>query len=197
VPYRWRAVAAPPAVMDWLLYKGVLITRHTLAGVPVAVLNTHLNANYSGDWSEANRYVRAEREQLRELAELVAAEPRDTLVVVLGDFNIPRGSWLYQEFMEASGLTDPLAGDTRSTYRVHSGIPERYALPIDFALVRPVDLPGFTTQSDLCFTERVPLIGGRQDFLSDHYAVELRIGWDSVESTGEAPAGHGLRSPVM
>ena len=50
-----------------------MATRFVQAGVPIVVLNTHLNANYSGDWRPTNRYTHNEREQLRQLAEIVAA----------------------------------------------------------------------------------------------------------------------------
>jgi endonuclease/exonuclease/phosphatase family metal-dependent hydrolase len=175
--YNAREIPYLPAVMDWVLHKGVLHARTTLDGVPIVVLNTHLNANYSGDWRPASRYARAEHNQLRQLAELVLAQPPEALVVVAGDFNIPRGSWLYDEFLAASGMIDPLAGDTRPTYRTPPGVPARYALPIDFALVRHPRLPGLLIRSDICFTETLPFVGGRQGYLSDHYGVELRVSW--------------------
>jgi endonuclease/exonuclease/phosphatase family metal-dependent hydrolase len=176
--YSDRQIPYPPAVMDWMLHKGVLETRLTVAGVPVIVLNTHLNANYSGDWRAESRYARAEQAQLQQLAGIIAAQPRDALVIVTGDFNIPRASWLYEEFLAASGMIDPLAGDTRATYRVAPGVPARYALPIDFAFVRAPRLPGLRVQSDLCFGEKMQLAGSRRvGFLSDHLGVELRIEW--------------------
>lgn len=176
--YRDREIAHPPSIMDWMLHKGVLATRLTAAGTPIVVLNTHLNANYSGDWRAENRYARGELAQLRELAEIVATQPPEALVIAAGDFNIPRGSWLYDEFLAASGMFDPLAGDTRPTYRTMPGVPARYALPIDFALVRAPKLPGLQVRGDLCFGERAPLAGRRAGYLSDHLGVELRLAWD-------------------
>jgi endonuclease/exonuclease/phosphatase family metal-dependent hydrolase len=178
VLYRSRAISHPPALMDWMLHKGVLQTQVTLGGVPIVVLNTHLNANYSGDWSETNRYTRNEREQLRQLAEIVAEQPADAVVITCGDFNFPRGSWLYQAFLAESGMFDPLAGDTRPTYRTPPGIPARYALPIDFAFVRAPALPGLEVRADLCFGDKVTFSGRRAGFLSDHLGIELAIAWD-------------------
>src|SRR5919109_3807615 len=111
--YRERGLWYTPAVADWLLHKGVLQTHLRHGDLPIVVLNTHLTANYTGDWRAGNRYARAERNQLRQLAEIVAAQPSEALVLVAGDFNIPRGSWLYDEFLASSGLIDPLAGDQR------------------------------------------------------------------------------------
>lgn len=177
VLYRDRDLAGAPAVMDWLLYKGVMLTRLRCGDLPVSVLNTHLNANYSGDWNRGNRYAEVERRQLLQLAELAAGEPAGALVVVAGDFNVPRGSWLYDEFLAASGLSDPLAGDERPTYRALPGIPARYMRPIDFAFVRAPDLPGLQITSDLRFHKPVAAMRGAEIFVSDHVGVELRVSW--------------------
>jgi endonuclease/exonuclease/phosphatase family metal-dependent hydrolase len=178
VLYRSREISHPPALMDWMLHKGVLATQVTLEGVPIVVLNTHLNANYSGDWSEANRYTRNEREQLRQLAEIVAEQPANALVITCGDFNFPRGSWLYQAFLAESGMIDPLAGDARPTYRTPPGVPARYALPIDFTFVRAPALPGLDMRADLCFGGKVEFSERRAGYLSDHLGIELAVEWD-------------------
>ncbi|HEU5101130.1 MAG TPA: endonuclease/exonuclease/phosphatase family protein [Roseiflexaceae bacterium] len=175
--YRGRRVPDPLALMDWMLHKGVLATKLEYASLPIVVLNTHLNANYLGDWSRRSRYVRGEAEQLRHLAEIVRCQPPEVLVVAAGDFNFPRRSWLYEEFLAESGMIDPLAGDTRPTVRAPLSFSERYSLPIDFAFVRAPTLPGLRIESELRFVEKI-VFGGRPRFLSDHMAVELQVRWD-------------------
>lgn len=176
--FRERGLWHTPAVADWILHKGVLLTALRHGHLPIVVLNTHLTANYSGDWSASNRYARAEWNQLQQLAEIVVVQPPDALVLVAGDFNIPRGSWLYHDFLALSGLADPLAGDMRPTYRALPGIPSRYAQPIDFALLRAPRLPGLRVHCDLRFERKMPLVGGRHGYLSDHYGIELQLTWD-------------------
>lgn len=173
-----------PALADWMLHKGVLRTSMAIGGLPVIVLNTHLSANYRGEWERDNQYIRTERAQLRQLAEIVRAQPAEALLIVAGDFNIPRGSSLYAEFLDASGLNDPLAGDTRPTIRLPPGLPARYALPIDFALVRAPDVPGLRVRGDICFQERLPLASGRMVYLSDHYGIALEITFEGSGSGG-------------
>jgi endonuclease/exonuclease/phosphatase family metal-dependent hydrolase len=177
--YRARDLWYTPAVADWLLHKGVLLSRLSVHGWPVIVLNTHLTANYSGDWSKINRYARNEWNQLQQLAEIVVAQPPEAIVLVAGDFNIPRGSWLYQSFLELSGLTDPLADDMQPTYRGRPGMPARYVQPIDFAFVRAPRLPTLRIHSALAFEKKVVFIDGRQGYLSDHLGVELNLSWQS------------------
>jgi endonuclease/exonuclease/phosphatase family metal-dependent hydrolase len=176
--FRDRGLWYTPAVADWILHKGVLRIRQTCDGLPVIVLNTHLTANYLGDWRGDNLFTRNERAQLRQLAELVRSESPDALVLVAGDFNIPRGSWLYKEFIAESGLLDPLAGDTRPTVRLPRGLPARYAAPIDFALLRAPTPLRLHVASDLLFREKI-LVGERRwAYLSDHCGLELRLTWE-------------------
>ncbi len=184
--YRERGLWYTPALADWVLHKGILYTRMQVEGVPVMILNTHLTANYSGNWARQNRYARHEWEQLQQLAELVRAQPPECLVVVAGDFNVPRGSWLADEFLSLSGLTDPLAGDTQPTFRPMPGLPARYAAAIDFVLVRAPQAVGLNPatntlrlESHLCFQEKYTLASGTQAHLSDHYGIALEVSWGS------------------
>jgi endonuclease/exonuclease/phosphatase family metal-dependent hydrolase len=187
--YRERSVVSPLALMDWALHKGVLLTELAIGGRPVVVLNTHLNANYLGNWGRGGRYAEIERRQLLELAAIVRAQPAEALVVAAGDFNIPRGSWLYDEFLAASGMDDPLAGDPRPTLRLPRGLPARLAMPIDFTMIRLPALPGLTVRSDLCLERRQPLPGGRAGYLSDHLGVELQLAWEALPERHPEPGG--------
>jgi endonuclease/exonuclease/phosphatase family metal-dependent hydrolase len=176
--YGTRMITSPPAVMDWALHKGVLLTRVSLANVPIIVLNTHLSANYNANWSPKNRYAVVEQLPLQQLAEIVREQPPQAIVIAAGDFNIPRGSWLYEEFLAASGMIDPLAGDARPTQRMPPGVPGRFAMPIDFALLRLPSLPGLSIQSAHRFDQQLPIQGARPGYLSDHVGIELRIAWE-------------------
>jgi endonuclease/exonuclease/phosphatase family metal-dependent hydrolase len=176
--YRERGQWYTFAVADWILHKGVLATHMMFHGQPVVVFNTHLTANYTGDWSRRNRYARHEQSQLQQLAELVNTQPQETLVVVAGDFNIPRGGWLYKEFIAATDLFDAMAYDKRATFRPPRGVPARYKTALDYVLVRAPRLPGLEIESNLCFEEKVQLSSRRQGYLSDHFGIQIEIRWE-------------------
>ena len=97
------------------------------------------------------------------------------IVIVVGDFNSPRGGGLYHDFLAQSGLTDLLAGDTRPTLRLPIGAPSRFALPIDYVLVRRPEEHLFQIDCDLCFSEKYWINNRRQGYLSDHQGIELHI----------------------
>jgi len=162
-----------PTAMDRFLRKGMLISTFHWGNVPVVVINTHILANYSGDWARQGVYARMQEKQLRQLADTVAAQPSDTLVAVVGDFNLPRGSQLYHNFLQQTGLTDALAGDQRPTHRPPLGVPAHYSLPIDFVFTRIPSTLSLQITGDLRFSNKLDLTDRHQDYLSDHNAIEV------------------------
>jgi endonuclease/exonuclease/phosphatase family metal-dependent hydrolase len=172
VVYRVRTARRRPRV-DWFLRKGLLITRCEIAGHPVTVVNTHLLANSDGDWSEANRYSAALRAELLQLAQELQALDPDVPVLVAGDFNVPSGSWLFDDFLATTSLRDVMAGDTRPTYRP---TPRLRTVPaIDHVLVRASPYHRVVAEAKLVFEEAVLLPDNRRVHLSDHYGIESRI----------------------
>lgn len=182
--YRERGLWYTPALADWILHKGLLVTRYRLYGQPIVVINTHLTANYMGNWGRGNAYAEHEHRQLMQLAEVVCAQSLDAIVIVAGDFNVPRGTWLYESFLQQTRLTDPLEGSHEPTLRKRTGIPDRYFGAIDYVLFRSPPLPGCRFESRRRFQEPVELSNGRDDHLSDHIGIEFRMSW---QPAGAAP----------
>jgi endonuclease/exonuclease/phosphatase family metal-dependent hydrolase len=147
----------------------------------VVVINTHLAANYAANWSYTNVYAKVERAQLRELAAMLQEVPADTLVIVAGDFNVPRGSWLYNELRRAAKLLDPLAAFHEPTYRPMPGMPARAAQALDHILVRVPPTLSATFDAALCFEDPVVLQHGKTGYVSDHLGVRLRIKWQPAQ----------------
>lgn len=174
-PYEERGLWYTPMLLDRLFFKGMLITKLTWANNPIVIINTHLLANFAGDWERHGMYARSEEKQLRQLAETVKSQPDDSIVIVVGDFNIPRGGGLYEDFLAHSELTDLLAGDTRPTLRLPLGAHSGFSLPIDYVLVRMPEKESLTIHCDLCFSGKYKINNRHQGYLSDHHGVEVRI----------------------
>lgn len=178
-PFRERGRTASLHATERYQGKGVLSTSLTIEGQPIVVLNTHLAANYRARWSYTDPYTKVERAQLHEIAEMLRSIPADTLVLVAGDFNVPRGSWLYDEFVGMSGLLDPLCTSTEPTYRPMPGMPARAAQALDHILVRAPAGLSFQTEAELCFRDPVWLAHGMSGYLSDHLGVRLTLRWQA------------------
>ncbi len=170
-----------PTITDRMLYKGMLVSKLTHGNMPITLINTHLAANYSGNWGRDNRYAKLEAAQLAQLARVVNAQPPEQMVIVVGDFNIPRYSWLYHEFLEQSALHDPLGETKLPTYRPNSLVPAAFAsllsIAIDHALVRVPPGTEARYESLVILQDKVKLVDGRHAHLSDHYGIHLRIEW--------------------
>lgn len=180
IPYRAQGPWWSP---ERYLHKGMLVVQLRHSGRMVVVINTHLNLNPYGTWHTPNQVAHIALEQLRQLAEVVQCQPAEALVVVCGDFNFPRGCFLYEELIARSGLLDPLADDRRPTWRPPLDVRflRRYAVPFDFMLLRhPPHWPGLRTEVDFCFDSKVPFEGGRSGYLSDHVGLRLRLQWDEA-----------------
>jgi hypothetical protein len=91
----------------------------------------------------------------------------------MGDFNVPRDSWLFHEFVSATGLRDVLAGDSEPTYRPTPQLGDTKA--IDQVLMRAPAGQEAAADARPVFQEAVPLADGRPAFLSDHYGIAAEI----------------------
>jgi len=145
--------------------KGTLVTR-----LPFGyVVNTHPIANMDGDWSESNRFYGLHREQLASLADVVDALPGPA--VVCGDFNVPRESDLFRDFITKTHLIDAYAGTCPPTFHAEFLPPDRPSQCIDFIL-----LTGAVTveSADVMFAGKLQMSGGPA-FVSDHVGLRVRV----------------------
>ncbi len=164
-----------PGLADWMLHKGVLCAEIVQDGMPMVIINTHLVANYSNNWSSGNHYTRHQRAELVQLGHILKEIELHKLVFIAGDFNMPTDAQIYQEFLAATGLFDPLAEDPKPTYRPMSFLPDSYAQPLDHVLIRaPAGTP-VEVSAQIVFDQPVELVDGRKRFLSDHYGIEVEI----------------------
>ncbi len=178
VPYENRGRMLSAGFADWVLNKGVLVSQLELNGQTIVVMNTHLHANYRGQWHPENPTSRIQLDQVLHLAAMVNEQPRDALVLVCGDFNFPRESFLYEELLNASHLRDPLAQDPRPTYRPFPLMSkEKFAQPIDFVLMRAPATHTMQVQADIVEIQDAERAFAAQRFLTDHNALTLNIRW--------------------
>lgn len=175
VPYHDRGVRWSIGIADWNLEKGFLVAWLRLEGQRVCVINTHTQANYRGKWTPDNLQARIEHNQVLQLSEYVRGLPPEALVIACGDFNFPRGTYLYETLIAASGMSDPLQDDPRPSYRPFPLAPSYWHTTIDYALVRLPDSTPVEVSADLLVTEdergRLPW----QRFLTDHNALILNL----------------------
>jgi len=178
-PYPDRGLRFFITFADWALFKGVLIVYLQVDGVDVFVLNTHLNANYSGDWHSKNPLALVQRKQVQKISALLEELPADALIILCGDFNFPRTSFLYEELKTQNGLIDPLRDDPRPTYRPFPLVPSSWKTSLDYVLYRIPQGRNFNIQADILPVEDSTQKSAFRRFLTDHCALTLNIRWKS------------------
>jgi endonuclease/exonuclease/phosphatase family metal-dependent hydrolase len=162
---------------DWALNKGALQVNLEFYGHKFAILNTHLQANYRGDWRLSNGQTQIQLDQVKDLVKLIHALPQDTWVIVCGDFNFPRLSPAYQEMISQSGLIDALTGDPRPTYRPFPLVSKSWKTSLDYIFYRIPTGENATVTPDIVTIENASAHLPFNRFLTDHNALTLKISW--------------------
>ena len=174
-PYPDRGLRYFITFADWALFKGVLVGRLQTKGVDVFILNTHMNANYSGDWHPRNSLALVQHRQIHKISALLGKMPGEALIILCGDLNFPRASYLYEELVVKNGLTDPLRDDPRPTYRPFPMVPSRWKTSLDYILYRLPHEKNFKIQADIIPIEDSSQKNIFRRFLTDHCALKLDI----------------------
>ncbi|NUP49298.1 MAG: hypothetical protein HOW97_18620 [Catenulispora sp.] len=170
VGHRYEMVAQKRAWRrETLLRKGVLIARLAVDGQFLTVANTHLSANMHADWSRAAPFTKVQQRELATLAASLRRIDSGEPVVAVGDFNVPRDSWLFEGFLAASGLRDVFDGDAATTFRP---VPGWDGAALDQVVVSP----GLAAAAEVVLRDKVRTADGRDRYLSDHFGVAATIG---------------------
>ena len=175
-PFPNRGKPVSIGFADWALYKGVLMTSLEIQGQRVVVLNTHLQANYLGNWDIKNKQTQIELDQVKFLSDLACAQPADCWVFACGDFNFPRGTPPYDLMVAESGLTDALAEDPRPTYRPFPLVSAKWQMSLDYFFYRRPEADQTPVSADIIPIENSTAGWYFQRFLTDHHALVLNIG---------------------
>jgi endonuclease/exonuclease/phosphatase family metal-dependent hydrolase len=175
--YKDRGLRWLVTFSDWALYKGALIADMKFQDLEIVLLNTHLNANYTGVWHRKNPLALTQHRQVQQLTRMVEELPADAFVIVCGDLNFPRDTFLYKELISQNRLSDPLSNDPRPTYRPFPLVPPRWNTSLDYILFRAPHKAEYQVQADIVIVEDTTKKRAFQRFLTDHCALTLQISW--------------------
>ena len=175
--YKDRGLRLLITISDWALQKGMLVSHLQVGELEIVIVNTHLNANYSGDWRRENRLAMTQHKQVQQLSRLLMVLPQDALIILCGDFNFPRTSFLYDELVTENHLIDPLQEDERPTYRPFPLVPSKWKISLDFILLRLPQGKEVSYQADIMPLEDTSQHHAIRRFLTDHNALTLKVNW--------------------
>ncbi len=150
--------------------KGMLIAH--CQSLPLTLINTHLTQNSDHDWSDHNRYTKILMKQLHQLTHEMK-KIKNTNLILAGDFNMPKTTHLYSDFINATQLTDAFSQYQNSTY--HTDVipfftPERRE---DYIFYRGENIK--CVQTSELFKEKYRFPDGTNLYLSDHIALKAQF----------------------
>lgn len=160
------------SVVGKISKRGLLITK--LKEHPYYIINTHLTQNSDHDWSENNRYIPMLKSQLDEVIKATALLIKNNIVILAGDFNMPKKSEIYQQFIRTSSLFD--------IFNEHE-IPTARNIPIlDSKNIGRIDYIFITKNATLkkvsekhIFTKKVAITPNEKIYLSDHIGLQVDL----------------------
>jgi endonuclease/exonuclease/phosphatase family metal-dependent hydrolase len=157
-----------------LLKRGMLIGR--VKGMPVTVINTHLTHNPAHDWSKHSDIRPIHDSQLAQIIKYLHENVfGDKTVILAGDFNIPKSSELFKDFIERSKLVDVFHEYTRSTYHEEFTFKQSPLGRIDHMFVFKNNNDIKILQKEHLFEDKVILKNGKEYYLSDHIGLSAKF----------------------
>lgn len=97
--------------------RGILSAK--VASLPLWIINTHLTQNSDHDWSANNRYLPYLLSQLDQLNQFIKDVKKRSSYILGGDFNMPKDTHIYDQFISESKVHDVFEKDYFPTYHEH------------------------------------------------------------------------------
>lgn len=122
------------SITGHLSMKGILQAR--LKQENLWIINTHLTQNSDHDFTSTNRYVPILLSQLHQLAvHINIIKDRGGNLILGGDFNMPKDTKFYKDFLGVTNLKDAFPRDSFPTYH-ESFLPKgKYVGRVDYIFV--------------------------------------------------------------
>lgn len=152
--------------------KGILISKTIDDGVYIA--NTHLIANPTGDWSELGRFSNIYTTCIKTLKGVLVPLKSD-FVLLTGDFNFPKTSYLYTDLISKLNLKDLFEDEESPTFRKEFLPHGVKGSRLDFILMKQNSLHSLSVKKHTLFAKREISIKNNKGFLSDHLGLRIDI----------------------
>lgn len=170
IPFRKKGSFFNMSVVTKLFRAGMLVC--TVKDEPISLINAHLSPNIDSNWHPDNRFVPFVSSQLEQLAlEIDQLHKAGNAIILAGDLNTAKDSFLYKMFVERAELNDVFENDLHPT--MHAELSRRGLQPrrLDYIFTRNAKKAATSIKADYLFTEKVTFSSGKTDFLSDHIGL--------------------------
>jgi endonuclease/exonuclease/phosphatase family metal-dependent hydrolase len=174
VSFRKSGVYWNKSFIAHLLRRGLLTVN--VAGIPATLVNTHLTHNLEHDWT-ARKGIRSIHDS--QIAQIIThlnqKKIQDRAIVLIGDFNIPKDSQLFEQFVRHAKLKDVFEEQTKTTYHEEYTFKDIPLGRIDHIFLFPNEEKVKVLEKEHMFEDKVTLENGKQSYLSDHIGLYTKI----------------------
>jgi endonuclease/exonuclease/phosphatase family metal-dependent hydrolase len=149
-----------------LTRRGMLLVK--LQDIPLTILNTHPVQNSSDSWDDSNTYVKIIKTQLKEILDL--CQSLKGPFILTGDFNVPKASSHYNDFLKEANFIDSFKDETSPTYVAEYLFGKKDAERLDYIFYKEGNLA--LKGSKHVLTKKERLDNGVVTHLSDHIGLK-------------------------
>jgi endonuclease/exonuclease/phosphatase family metal-dependent hydrolase len=157
-----------------LIRRGLLVAQ--VESMPVTIINTHLTHNIDHDWSSKAQIRSIHDAQLAQIIKnLSNKEHNERSIILTGDFNIPKSSTLFSDFLKNAKLIDVFHEHTSSTYHEEFTFKNVPLGRIDHIFLFPNGKEITVDEKKHMFEEKIETTAGEKLYLSDHIGLYARF----------------------
>lgn len=170
--YRKRGSFLNKSFVAHVIRNGVLICK--IKDKPLIIFNTYITPNMDYDYSKKNRYSRYIEAQLRQLATITKDFSTKGDVLIGGDFNAAKESYLYSTFVNLSKAIDVFKKYDSPTQHQAFYPDHQPVTRIDHMFLLAKKKPSIISTQHI-FTEKIRLKNEKLSYLSDHIGLKATI----------------------
>jgi len=159
--------------------RGLLIL--DFMSLDLTVINTHLSQNSELTWGDQGHYINVIRSQLLQITDILKGIAPKYLIFFGGDFNMPKESKEYENFLVSCKLQDLRKSDSTSTKHAEYSQGKSYIECIDYIFASKNHSIKVIENKKL-FTNRVK-IDNEEIYLSDHIGLQTKFEISSKQLT--------------
>lgn len=174
INYQTRGSMLNKSIVAHVIQNGILVCK--IKNTSTKIINTYITPNMDYDFSKNNRYSRYIEAQLRQLAQVIKHDAAKETILIGGDFNTDKRSYLYTMFLKLSQATDLFTKDDVPTKHQAYYPSHQLVERLDYIFYSGKKTPTILSTKHL-FTKKIQLHNKKFSYLSDHIALKATIKW--------------------
>lgn len=161
------------AIPELIFQKGVLLTE--LKKIGITLVNTHFTAVTDHIWNARGKYYKKMLSEIATLQNFIQKKNQSKITIASGDFNIEKGSNLYNHLVAIKKIYDPFKESKRGTRHQEFMSNHRKPNCIDYIFIFGTKNRYDVRRKKFIFSGKVKLLNEKLGYVSDHIGLQITI----------------------